>query len=305
MAFLPLAVLAGGVGGLLWRTHHAGTAAAGMAQATATPAPLAPAAEGWRWLFTEAEWRDASHGIGMFSDGLLQLRGSIGKPQPTADGAIRARVVIRGPLPQPVSVYLRSTAAGEIRWVLDPAQRNARLLYAMNGQERELGKYRLAKPLAEGDRVLLELRAAGADIIGSINGAEVVHAHDPRGGVEGLWGIAGDGVWFETIEVTEPKSEQAVAAAVPPVPIAPPGGKPQALVAAAAPAKPRMSRTRDPRACPVGGHDDHARCHRTRTGCAGCTGGRHAGTGNGHGAVARRHGCAMARQLSARRGGAV
>src|SRR5262249_23619902 len=106
VGFIPLAVLAGGVGGLLWRARHAAREAE-MVRATAIVAPLAPAAEGWHWLFTEEEWRDRSHGIGLFSDGLLQFRGAIGRPQPSADGAIRARVVIRGRLPQPVGVYLR------------------------------------------------------------------------------------------------------------------------------------------------------------------------------------------------------
>ena len=297
LAFLPLAVLAGGVGGLLWRTHHAG-AQAGMGETT-TVAPLASAAEGWRWLFTEEEWRDRSHGIGQFSDGLLQFHGSIGRPQPAPDGAIRARVVMRGPLPQPVSVYLRDMPGGQVRWVLDPAQRDARLLLVTNGQERELGKYRLAKPLVDGDRVLLELRAAGADITGLINGVEVVHAQDPRGQGEGQWGVTGDGVRFEVVEVTAPNSEKAAAAAVPPVPIAPPVEKPSALVAAVAPATPAAAPAPETprRGSRRGCRRDDADSSGVRSGYAGAWG--------GHRPVARHDGRAMARQLSTRRGGAI
>jgi hypothetical protein len=223
VSYTPLAVLLGALVGLLIRSHHAeiDRVFAPGAQVVATPSPLAAAPEGWRWLFTEDEWRGPAGAIGKYKDGVLEFHGSTGKLQTESDGAIRAQVIMRGPAPQPVSVFLRGTGSGQIRWVLDPAQRNARLLYEVNGQEQEVGKYRLAKPLAPGDHVLLELRAKGGDVAGFLNGAEVVRAHDPRGAVTGLWGVAGDGVWLEKVEVSDSQSAKEIARAAPSVPASP------------------------------------------------------------------------------------
>lgn len=235
VTFIPVAMLVGGVCGLLVRTHRAELAKAAVPVGQiGGVAPVAPATEGWRWLFSKQEWRGPAHGIGEYQDGLLKFHGSITRPQTSADAAIRARVVIHGPLPPPASVFLRGTPAGVYRWVLDVARHNVRLLDETKGQVRELGRYQLAKPLVEGDRVLLELRATGGDIIGSINGAEVVRAHDARGVETGSWGIAGDGVWLEAVEVWEPKSDKAVAVA----PEKPPVSEPQAPVATPISARP-------------------------------------------------------------------
>jgi len=236
VTFIPVAVLVGGIGGLLVRTHRVDLARAGapVTMAGAGVASVAPPAEGWRWLFSKQEWRGSSHAIGEYRDGLLKFQGSIARPQASADAAIRAQVVIRGPLPQPVSVFLRGTALGQYRWVLDVAQRNVRLLDETKGKVKELGRYRLAKPLVEGDRVLLELRAAGGDLIGSINGVEAVRAHEARNEGAGRWGIAGDGAWLETVEVWEPKPDKAVAVA----PEKPPVSEPQVPVATPVPVRP-------------------------------------------------------------------
>jgi len=236
VAFTPLAVLIGGIGGLLVRTHHIELARAAAPAVLPKVAPVAPATEGWRWLFTKQEWRGPRNGIGEYRDGLLEFHGNIAKSQTSADAAIRARVVIHGPLPKPAGVFLRSSAAGQFRWMLDPEKRNVRLLDESNGQERELARYRLAKPLAEGERVLLELRASGADITGSINGVEVVRAHDSRMAGAGLWGITGDDMWLEVVEVWEPKAARPIAAVEPPETPVP--AEPRAPIATPVPTKP-------------------------------------------------------------------
>lgn len=237
LAFTPLAVLVGGIGGLLIRSHHVELARASAPVVQVPGAmPVAAASEGWRWLFSKQEWRGPRNAIGEYRDGLVHFHGAIAKPQTSVDAAIRARVVIHGPLPKAAGVFLRSGSAGQFRWVLDPEKRNARLLDESNGKEIELGRYRLAKPLVEGERVLIELRASGSDIIGSINGVEAVRTHDPRMAGAGQWGITGDDAWLEVVEVWEPKSARPLAVVEPAETPAP--AEPRAPIATPAPTKP-------------------------------------------------------------------
>ncbi|HSI13647.1 MAG TPA: hypothetical protein VK961_16500, partial [Chthoniobacter sp.] len=79
-------------------------------------------------------------------------------------------------------------------------------------------------------------RASGADIIGSINGTEAVRAQDAHMAGAGQWGIAGDAVWLEVVEVWEPKAARPIAAVEPaetPVP-----AEPRVPIATPAPTNP-------------------------------------------------------------------
>jgi len=196
--------------------------------------PLVDASQGWVWLFEEGEWRvpnDAQHES---SGGLLRLRSSMEKPQPAADATIRARIVIRDGGGS-AGVFLRSTpAGGRYRLAVDADQRFVRLVHQGPASTEELGKHRFFKTLVRGDRLLLELRATGDRLVGSVNGEQVIDVDDTRSKEAGSWGIESSDAWFELVEVpiAAPKT---MAEATPPAP-AEPAPMPAAPMPVAAPA---------------------------------------------------------------------
>ena len=205
-----------------------------------TPAdatPIAEASPGWVWLFTESEWRAVGDRGRESEDGLLHLRASFSKPQPAADGAIRARVVVRDGAGG-ASVVLRNLPDGSrYRLLITPDLRFVRLLHEDTAGPHELGKYRLYKALVPGDRVLLELRAEGGEIAALVNGATVIEAKGKRGESGGTWGVEASDGWFELVEVLPPKVE-VVAEAAPATPAPVVEAAPAMPAATPAPATP-------------------------------------------------------------------
>jgi Leucine-rich repeat (LRR) protein len=199
--------------------------------APADSTPLADASQGWTWLFDEGEWRVPSDARREYREGLLRLRSSMEKPQPAADATIRARIVIREGLGSP-GVFLRSTAeGGRYRLFIDPDMRFVRLVHQSPAGTHELGKHRFFKSLVRGDRLLLELRAQGERLAGSVNGERVIEADDARSKEAGSWGIESADAWFELVEVPIPPLK-TIAETTPPLPAEP---------AAPMPAAPKMA----------------------------------------------------------------
>ena len=194
--------------------------------------PLAEASQGHVWLFDEDEWRTPADAKNDFKEGLVHVRTVMEKPQPTANGEIRARIVIRegGGM---AGIFMRSTPEeGRYRLAIDPDLRFVRLVHEGPKGTEELGKYRFFKSLMRGDRLTLELRADRERISGTVNGERVIEADDASCTKAGTWGIESSDGLFELVEVPIPPAKVAEAAP-PPEPAAP-------APAPAAPAAPAM-----------------------------------------------------------------
>jgi hypothetical protein len=200
----------------------------GPAERPVDTSPMVQPTPGWVWFFDESEWRVTPDEKREFVGGLLHTRQSMEKPQSQADGAIRARMTIRDGAGG-VGVFLRSTPEhGRYRLFLDPDLRTIRLVHEGPDQTVELGQHRLTKSLLKGDRILLELRADGLDILGSVNEMLVIQAEDKRSKGKGTWGIDATDGWFELVEVPMPKPLVAEAKPAEPKPAEakPADGKP-------------------------------------------------------------------------------
>ena len=126
------------------------------------------------------------------------------KPQPDADGAIRARIQFREGS-KFVAVQARRTPAAAATFAtykLQIEQSFASLLYFPGGPKGiELGRYALPKRLQPGDTVLLELRVQGDLLTALMDGAVVIEARDSHLPGPGEWGIIAADGWFESVEV--------------------------------------------------------------------------------------------------------
>ncbi len=192
--------------------------------------PLALPTEGWSWLFEDAEWRVPTDEHHEFNGGVLRLRTGMEKTQPAADGAIRARLIVREEM-KGASLMLRGTEEGRYRLILDPDLRTIRLVHEAADKTRELGQYRLTKFLAPGDRLTLELRANADRLTASVNDASVIEVEDTAIKGAGKWGVESKDAWFELVEVPTIKEMPKVAEAKPaePEPATPPPATPPPL----------------------------------------------------------------------------
>ena len=218
-----------------------------------SPAPQASVSSvsptGWQPLFTEKEWQTDWSGESdyrgaklkssrEFVDKLMHLRNTnFKKPQPSPDGAVRARIVIRegGNL---ASVSARDSADhGRYQLANAPDFKTLTLTYTPKvGPSVLLGQYKLPKPSQLGEKLLIELRLQGDHLTGVLNGAAVIQAQDQRIAGAGDWGIAGADAWFESVEV-----QPLPAAAASPSPA------PQVSKSSNAPAEPWQDVLRDPK----------------------------------------------------------
>jgi serine/threonine protein kinase len=192
-----------------------------VAMQAATPAgePQGPAHPGgqhhppggaWHPLFTEAEWSQTVPGRRELVEGRLHLNSQqIWKPQPSADGAIRARIQNRGK----TNVGLNARVAEDgRRYKLQFENGNqVNLLYigpgtgaATSANTRHLGKFTLPKPLEPHGSMQLELRLHGDHLTALLDGEVVIQAQDSSSPGPGEWGIVGEDDWFESVEVQAP-----------------------------------------------------------------------------------------------------
>ncbi len=208
--------------------------------------PLAAAADGWTWLFADSEWRVPKEERREFNGGLLRLSQRMEKPQPNADAAIRARIVVRED-DGGASVVLRSTAESRYRLALDARHRSVQLFHEANGKQRELGKFEFNKLPLLGDRVSLELYAEGEKFTALVNGKLAFEAKDDASKDPGNMGIEGDNVWFELAEMRALKEvKPVIAEATPaaPVPMPVPAPEPEPPKPAAATPAPVLDTTK-------------------------------------------------------------
>ncbi len=235
LGLLAIVLLLGGGGALLYFKMPSQLAALLQPRNDTPPAPvtgasvpldstpIAAASQGYAWLFDENEWRTPKDAQNEAREGLVRVRTLLEKPQPAADAEIRARIVVRegGGM---AGVFLRSTPEeGRYRLAIDPDLRFVRLVHQGPKGTEELGKHRFFKSLLKGDRLVLELRAEGERISGSVNGERVIDADDARSKKAGAWGIESTDAWFELVEVPVPPPKVVAEAAPPaePAPAAP------------------------------------------------------------------------------------
>lgn len=194
--------------------------------------PLPDATQGYVWLFDEAEWRAPGGEKNKYEEGMVHIGTRMEKPQPSPNGEIRARVLIRegGGL---AGVFMRSTPEnGRYRLAIDPDLSHVRLVHEGPNGTQELGKHRFFKYLDRGGRITLELRAQGDRISATVNGERVIEADDSRSKEAGTWGIESSDAWFELVEVPIPTPKNLVAEATPAEP-APAPAEPAPMPAAA------------------------------------------------------------------------
>jgi len=205
---------------------------AALAGASALPIAAPPLPESaWKPLFTEKEWQlpyqatkklfDGSTVPAgrSFKEGALQVQNNgFLKPQPAANAAIRARIVIQQVVDAGAVVARRSVAAGHYRWGTATNNRQLQLTHFNPETNRStmLGKHELAAPLRQGDKLDLELRVQGNRLVALANGAVVIDTQDDRLKAAGECGIEAHDAWFESVEV------QPLPAAVTPASIAAP-----------------------------------------------------------------------------------
>lgn len=199
---------------LIERPKSATPAPVVIGPAPADTSPIAEASEGWLWLFPEREWRATGQPDREFKGGLIQLRKPMEKPQPEADGSIRARFVIRDG-GSGAGVVMRSSADGRYRLSVDPDFSHVRLVRQSQEATKELGKYRFPRSLFKGDRLTLELRVDGEKLSGFVNGELVIEAQDDQLAKAGNWGIEGKDAMFELVEVPVPRPAAKVAEKAP------------------------------------------------------------------------------------------
>jgi hypothetical protein len=175
--------------------------------AAATPTPIAATAlpeSGWKPLFTETEWR-ASNDDYEFAEGLLHVKRPkfLPRTQPSADGAIRARIIYREGTRSAFVVARSAQADGHYVLGLGTDAKHVFLGYfkSLSAEGNILARHFLPRPLALGDGLLLELILQGDHLTGVVNGVPVMEAHDTQLTQPGRWGIYAAPAWFESVEV--------------------------------------------------------------------------------------------------------
>jgi serine/threonine protein kinase len=169
------------------------------------------ASTSWQPLFTDAEWKQTIPGHRQVVNGVLRVeKGSlVSRPQPFADGAIRARIQFQPDYPYCGAHARMSEAQGRYVAQYDQDGREVRLSYyppdgAAGATGLRLGTYTFPKPLQPGDTQLLELRLQGDHLTVLVDGVVAITAEDSRApGLDG-WGVVSSGGWFESLEMQSP-----------------------------------------------------------------------------------------------------
>lgn len=179
-----------------------------------TTAPAASAFGPWQPLFTEVEWKEPKPGRREIVDGRVHMKGpATTKPQPAADGAIRARIQYQKDSSSVGFHARRSAETGLYKAELsaDGATVSLRYFPASSiggGPTESLGKFTLPRPLSFGDTLLLELRLEGDQLTVLADETVAIEARDSRAPGPGEWGIIAEDGWFESVEVQTPPAQK-------------------------------------------------------------------------------------------------
>lgn len=170
--------------------------------------------DGWKTILATAEdLKDYPKEQASLEDGLLHVRQGNGIliPQPTADGAIRARFHFRERTGFPQLRIRRNgnSAASnadyyEIIFFIRPGQTSVKEGYVnvtTRGKGRRLGVVPLAEPFALGSHVDVELSTVDAHLQILVNGKSAFEINDSTVSGGGYWGVAALDAWFSHIQV--------------------------------------------------------------------------------------------------------
>ncbi len=177
---------------------------AALPGASALPIAAAPLPEsGWKPLFTEEEWRTSKGSEREFEDGLVHLRGGgWRKPQPSPDGAIRARIQLRA---DSRGAALAMRHRDEKGYYSLGAASDGKSVYLDRfdspSKSTKLASYWLPKPPQPGDTITLELRIRGDHLTAIVNGKVIGEVTDAQIKGPDEWGVGAANGWFESVEV--------------------------------------------------------------------------------------------------------
>lgn len=158
-------------------------------------------ASAWQPLLDEADWKKNWPGKREVVDGVLHLTmQNVTKPLPSADGAVRARIVFREGS-ENVALLARSTGGNEIYKLNLRADGVFLSPIGADGKNLEkIGSAAFSKPLRPGDRVTLELRVQGDRLTALVDGKVVIEGQNAVYSKPGGWGIMANDGWFEMAE---------------------------------------------------------------------------------------------------------
>ena len=176
----------------------------------------APAQEaaGWKTIFATAQdLKDFPAQQISLVDGLLYVRAGNGIliPQPTPDGAIRARFHFREGTTWPQLRLRRSDAAKpqdseyyEFIFMISPGQTSVnegRVNFTSKNKVTRLGGVPLPKPFALGDTVDVEFSAVGEHLQVLINGKVAFETNDKSIATGAFWGVSSAVAWYSNVQV--------------------------------------------------------------------------------------------------------
>ena len=194
-----------------------------------TLAARAQDTDGWKTIFaTKQDLKDYPKEQAELVDGLLHLRNGTGIfiPQPSPDGAIRARFHFREGTGFPQLRIRRSTAAKpkdadyyNLLLYIRPGQTSVQEVIidaSTHGKSKRVGSFPLPEPFVLGAYVDLEFSTLGDHLQVLVNGKPAFQLTDTTFSTGGLWGLASQEAWFSNIQVrTYPRSPASAAATQP------------------------------------------------------------------------------------------
>lgn len=170
--------------------------------------------DGWKTLFaTKRDLKDYPKEQAELVDGLLHLRQGAGifVPQPSPDGAIRARFHFRERTAFPQLRIRRSDAANtkdadyyNLLFYIRPGQTSVSegiVDVSLHGKGKRVGSFPLPQPFALGDTLDLELSTLGDHLQVLVNGKSVFQITDTTLATGSLWGVAAGEAWISHIQV--------------------------------------------------------------------------------------------------------
>lgn len=188
----------------------------------------APAQEtdGWKTILaTKADLKDYPAAQATLEEGLLRVRAGNGIliPQPTPDGAIRARFHFREGTGFPQlrirrngNAEAKNTDYYEVILFIRPGQTSIKEGYVnvtTRGKGRRIGVVPLPEPFVLGAHIDLELSVVGQHLQVLVNGKAAFETNDSSLSTAGYWGVAALDASFSSIQV---RSLTASGAAQPP-----------------------------------------------------------------------------------------
>ncbi|MBN8422169.1 MAG: hypothetical protein J0L73_24860 [Verrucomicrobia bacterium] len=170
--------------------------------------------DGWKTLFaTKRDLKDYPKEQVELVDGLLHLRNGAGifVPQPSPDGAIRARFHFREGTAFPQLRIRRSDAANtkdadyyNLLFYIRPGQTSVSegiVDASLHGKGKRVGSFPLPQPFALGDTLDIELSVLGDHLQVLVNGKSVFQITDTTLATGSLWGLAAGEAWYSHIQV--------------------------------------------------------------------------------------------------------